>query len=63
MNGQTTLFNEKQKMVDDYVKKVDLYGDYKPFKFDLRGYARYIEEHSIPRNNVPKEIMDMFDKS
>ena len=28
--------------------------------FDMRGYAKYLEENNIPGKNVPQEVMEKF---
>ncbi len=60
MNGQTTLFNEKQKIADDFIERINPYGDYENLDFDMRGYSKYVKEHNIPGNNIPEEVMNMF---
>lgn len=56
MNSQTN------KLVDDFIKRVNPYEKQPGLSFDLRGYSKYVEEHNIPRNNVPESVMQMFQK-
>ena len=62
MNGQTTLskFKEKQKIADDYIKKVNPYIKPEPLQFDLRGYSNYMKEHNIAAKDVTDDIYEKF---
>ena len=55
---KTTIVDEKQKIVDDFIKRVNPYKKPQPIAFDLRGYAAYIEEHG----EATPEIMESFRK-
>ena len=55
---KTTTVDEKQKIVDDFIKRVNPYKKPQPIAFDLRGYAAYIEEHG----EATPEIMESFRK-
>ena len=55
---KTTTVDEKQKIVDDFIKRVNPYKKPETIAFDLRGYAAYIEEHG----EATPEIMESFRK-
>ena len=55
---KTTTVDEKQKIVDDFIKRVNPYKKPQPIAFDLRGYAAYIEEHG----EATPEIIESFRK-
>lgn len=59
MNGQMTK-SERDKVVKDYIKRVDPYTKKQIPKFDMRGYANYLEQNNIRGNEVTPEIMSMF---
>ena len=54
--------NEKDKTIYEYIRKTNPYKPLEPLKFDLRGYAAYIKEHSISGKDVPEEIIAKFQK-
>jgi len=56
--------DEIQYEVDRYVDEVGLYEEKKPLGFNLRAYARYMQEHDLTNpDDVPVEVMDSFWKS
>ena len=48
--------DKKQKLVDDFIERVNPYEQPQPIAFDLRGYAAHIKEHG----EATPEIMDRF---
>lgn len=60
MNGQMESCKDKQKLVDEYLSRTDIYGSLKPLDFDLRGYASYIEENGIDCKSVPEDVINQF---
>lgn len=62
MNGQATLskFKEKQKIVDDYIKRVNPYIKPEPLRFDLRGYSNHMKEYNIAAKDVTDDIYEKF---
>lgn len=52
--------NEKQKIIDDFINRVDPYKKPDPLNFDLRGYAAYLAEHNLDGRNVPEEVIERF---
>ena len=60
MIGAKKQYDGRDKDIYEYLETHDVYNPPKWPKFDLRGYSKYIEEHNNPRNNVPKEISEMF---
>ena len=53
---------DKQKTVDDFIKKNDPYKAKEPLRFDLRGYAAYVKENAIKASDITPEIMRRFAK-
>ncbi|MDO5441911.1 MAG: hypothetical protein Q4F55_05095 [Bacillota bacterium] len=62
MTGQMKSSKEKDAMVREYIERVNPYKPLEPLKFDLRGYAAYLKEHSISGNNVPESVVKQFAK-
>lgn len=62
MTGQMKSSKEKDVMVRKYIERVNPYKPLEPLKFDLRGYAAYLKEHSISGNNVPESVVKQFAK-
>ena len=62
MNGQTTSFSDKQRMVDEFIMRVSPYEEHESLHFDLRGYAKYLKEHGLHGKEVPEEIVRKFQK-
>lgn len=54
-------FDEKQKIVEEYIQKVNPYKDLEPLNFDLRGYAEYVKEHNVSSEEA-KEVCKLFIK-
>lgn len=48
--------------VEDYIKRTNLYEKSHPISFDLRGYAKYLEDHNISGKNIPSDVMAMFQR-
>lgn len=59
MNGRMTK-SERDRIVRDYIKRCDPYTKKETPKFDMRGYANYLEQNNIKGNDVTPEIMAMF---
>lgn len=62
MSGQTKSFSEKKCMVEEFISLIKPYDKQENLHFDLRGYAKYIEEHSISGKDVPEEVVKMFQR-
>lgn len=62
MNSKAMSFEEKQELAQSFIKAVKPYEKKEGLKFDLRGYAKYLEEHNIPGDNVPPSVVEMFSK-
>ena len=61
MNGQMKSSDEIQEEVDRYVEEVGLYEEKEPICFNIRAYARYMQEHDLTNpDDVPAEVMDSF---
>lgn len=61
MNGQMKSF--KQKIVDDFIRKVNPYEKPKPIAFDLRGYSKFISDNNLSASEITPEIMAQFQKT
>ena len=61
MTGRTKSSDEIQEEVDRYVEEVGLYEEKKPLRFNLRAYARYMQEHDLTNpDDVPEAVMNTF---
>ena len=61
MSGQMRSSDAIQEEVDRYVEEVGLYEEKEPLRFNLRAYARYMQEHDLTNpDDVPAEVMDSF---
>ena len=60
MNGQTLYYNEKQDIVDKFVGKANIYEAITPFKFDLRGYKKYLIENKIQNEDITQDMVEKF---
>ena len=60
--GDSVNHKDKMETVDDFVRRVNPYEEQPKLNFDLRGYSKYIEEHNIPGDDVPEEVIAMFQK-
>lgn len=60
MNGPMKTFKEKQNVVEQYVKAVNPYKKQENLHFDLRKYAKFIEENNISASDVTDEMLNMF---
>ena len=60
MSGQMKSYSEKKEMVEHFIEKCNPYQPLNPLKFDLRGYAKYIEENEISYSQVTPEILEKF---
>ena len=61
MSGQMKSFQKKQKTIDDYLSEHDIYGEFDPVLFDMRGYSAYIEQNNLKSSDITEEIMRRFD--
>ena len=61
MTGQMKSYKEKEIIAQKYIERVNPYKPLEPLKFDLRGYAAYLKEHSISGNDVPESVLQQFE--
>lgn len=61
MNRQKT-FNEKLKIVENFIATVNPYEKSPNLNFDLRGYAKYVRDNNLTRKNITTDVMNMFSK-
>jgi len=50
---------EKRKIIRDYIKRNNPHNTVPNLSFDLRGYAKYLEDNNIPQEQQP-EVAKMF---
>lgn len=50
---------EKRKIIRDYIKRNNPHNTVSNLSFDLRGYAKYLEDNNIPQEQQP-EVARMF---
>lgn len=62
MTGQMSVFKQKQKIVDEFIERVNPYEIPKPLNFDIRGYAKYLKENNISGKKVSDSIFKKFQK-
>lgn len=60
MSGQMKTFEEKQRMMDEFIEKTNPYKESEPLRFDLRGYAEYIKKNNIKSDMITEDIMALF---
>jgi len=64
MSGRMKSSDDIQKEVDRYIEEVGLYEEKELLCFNLRAYARYMQEHDLKDpDDIPAEVMDSFWKS
>lgn len=54
--------NDKNKIVEEYLKRTNPYEQPKPINYDVRAYAAYVEEHGLSANEITPKILQMFTK-
>ena len=52
--------SSKEKMVMDFIQRVNPNEQQFSLSFDLRGYAKYVKENGLQAKEVTTEIMQMF---
>ena len=60
MNGQTK--KSKNRIVEEYLERVNPYEKPQPIAFDLRGYSAYIARMGLEAADITPEIMSQFSK-
>ena len=60
MYGQTNSYDDQNRAVEEYVTRIDPYQKQNPLHFDLRSYARYVEEHDITPDQVTADMWERF---
>ena len=60
MYGQTTRYEEQNKIVEELIQHVNPYEKQEPLRIDLRSYARYIQENNIQPDQVTEEMCEQF---
>ena len=60
MSGQTLHYEEKQDIVNEFVRRVNIYEPLTPFNFDLRGYKHYLADNKIKNDCITKDIVKQF---
>ena len=60
MNGQVRTFREKQNIVEQFIASMNPYEKQQNIHFDLRAYAKFVEENNISASEVTNEILNKF---
>lgn len=60
MTGTKKQYNGRDKDIYEYLKTHDVYNPPKWPEFDLRGYAKYLKEHNLHGEDVPKDASEKF---
>ena len=60
LSGRMMLFNEKEKMADDFVFRLQPYKEHENLHFDLRAYAKYLKENALPGKEVSEDVIRKF---
>ena len=60
MTGQTK--KSKNRIVEEYIRRVNPYEKPQPIAFDLRGYAAYIKAKGLKGTDITPEIMNRFSR-
>ena len=62
MNEQLSDFEERQRMADEFIERLQPYAQRTPLEFDLRGYANYLKDRGIAGKDVPPDVAEKFAK-
>lgn len=62
MNEQMSDFEERQRMADEFIERLQPYAQRRPLEFDLRGYATFLKERGIAGKDVPPDVAEKFAK-
>lgn len=60
MYGQMMSSREKDRIEQEFIRRVDPYKAPEPANFDLHGYARFIRENHITNDQIDERIWSMF---
>jgi len=60
MNGQMLSCKEKEKLIEEYIEKINPYQPLVPLKFDLRKYSAYVSENNLKEQNITEDILKKF---
>lgn len=60
MNGQMKSFEERQKIADDFITRIDPYEKHIPMRFDFHGYANYVKENGLTNETITESVMEQF---
>lgn len=60
LSGLMTLFNQKEKMADDFILHLQPYKEHENLHFDLRRYAKYLKENGLSGKEVSEDIINKF---
>ena len=62
MDGQELSYDQKNEIITRFIEMVDPYKPLVPLRFDLRGYAKYVEENNLTGEDITDDILLMFRK-
>ena len=60
MIGLRKSSEEKRQLVDEYLKKYNPYEKQPTLNFDLRKYARFVEQNNLKRDQITEAVMEQF---
>lgn len=56
------IYKQRQKLVDDFIERINPYETPQPLHFDLRGYAKYLKENNLSGKDTADYILKKFSK-
>ena len=62
MNGQTKSFEERKKIVDDFITRINPYEKHTLMRFDFHGYANYVKKKGLTNETITESIMEQFQR-
>lgn len=62
MNGQMKSFKERQKIVDDFITRINPYEVHTHMRFDFHGYAKYVKENGLTNETITQSVMEQFQR-
>ena len=62
MTGQMSVFKQKQRLVEEFIERINPYENPVPLQFDLRGYSKYLKDNNLTGKDVSDEILKKFSK-
>ena len=54
------MSEDKDKIIEDYIKQCNPYESHPSIGFDLRAYAAYVKENNLKASDITEEILSKF---